>query len=63
MHNHIKRPRLSSIWQTYLNGIREQISMNSVDCERLIMKGCMQWNPVTVEKLSPRAGARSVGQH
>ena len=37
------------------------------DDERLIMKGCKQWNPFTVEKISPRAGlelgaARSVGQ-
>ena len=32
------------------------------------MKGCVQWNPSMVEKISPRAGlelstARSVGQH
>ena len=31
------------------------------------MKGCVQWNPFTVKKISPRAGlelgtARSVGQ-
>ena len=38
------------------------------DDEMLIMKGCVQWNPFTVEKISPRAGlelgtTRSVGQH
>ena len=37
------------------------------DDERLIMKDCVQWNPFTLEKISPRAGlerttARSVGQ-
>ena len=36
------------------------------DDERLIMKGCVQWNLFTVEKNSPRAGlefwtARSTG--
>ena len=35
--------------------------------ERIIMKGCVQWNPFTVEKTSPRAGlelgtARSIGR-
>ena len=37
------------------------------DDGRMIMKGCVQWNTYTVEKISPRAGlelatARSVGQ-
>ena len=37
------------------------------DDERLIMKGCVQWNPVYGEKVSPRAGlelatVRSLGQ-
>ena len=37
------------------------------DDERLIMKGFVQWNPFTVEKILPPAGielgtARSVGQ-
>ena len=37
------------------------------DDGRMIMKDCVQWNPFTVEKISPRAGielgtARSVGQ-
>ena len=37
------------------------------DNERLIMKGCVQWNPFTVEKILPMAGlqlgtARSAGQ-
>ena len=37
------------------------------DDGQLIIKGCVQWNPFTVEKSSPRAGlelgtARSVGQ-
>ena len=26
------------------------------DDGRMIVKGCMQWNPFTVEKVSPRAG-------
>ena len=34
---------------------------------RMIMKGCMQWNPVSVEKILPQVGlelwtARLVGQ-
>ena len=37
------------------------------DDGRMIMKGCVQWTPFTVEKISPRAGlelrtSRSVGQ-
>ena len=37
------------------------------DDGRMKMKGCVQWNPFMVEKISPRAGlelgsARSVGQ-
>ena len=37
------------------------------DDGRVIMKGCVQWNPFTVERTSRRAGlelgaARSVGQ-
>ena len=37
------------------------------DDGRMIMKGCVHWNPVSVEKISPRAGielgtARLVGQ-
>ena len=37
------------------------------DDGRMIMKGCVQWKPVTTEKISPQAGlelttARSVGQ-
>ena len=37
------------------------------DDGRMIMKGCVQWNPVYDKKISPRAGlelgtARSVGQ-
>ena len=38
------------------------------DDVRMIMKGCMQWNPIYVEKISPRARLEpgttgSVGQH
>ena len=29
------------------------------DHRRMIMKGCVQWNPFTVEKISPRAGIES----
>ena len=29
------------------------------DDGRMIMKRCMQWNPVTVEKISVRAGLKS----
>ena len=37
------------------------------DDGRMIMKGCVQWTPFTLEKISPRAGiepgtARSLGQ-
>ena len=37
------------------------------DDERLIIKGCVQWSPFTVEKILPQAGmelgtTRSVGQ-
>ena len=28
------------------------------DDERLIMKGCVQWNSVSVEKILPRAGIK-----
>ena len=27
------------------------------DDGRVIMKGCVQWNPFTVEKISPQGGA------
>ena len=29
------------------------------DDRRMIMKGCVQWKPFTVEKISPRAGIES----
>ena len=53
-----------------MDGWRDFTSFSTVfqsyqDDERLIMKGCVQWNPVTAEKISPQAGielatARSV---
>ena len=38
--------------------VRSTIFQSYQDDERLIMKSCVQWNPITVEKKIPRVGLK-----